>query len=92
MFLTNTRKPLDHFISGAILSVLVTNKKQNPGNIVKTALQGGLGASFAISASNNIANKEYANALMCIGIGVYAVTMIENIFNKKEKNEQSKNR
>lgn len=89
MIITNGRKPLDHFLSGAIFGLItaggvsVVKGEKNPKDIAKTALQGGVAASFAISTSNNIANKNYLNAAVCVGLGLASISIIESAFNKK---------
>lgn len=93
MLLTDTRKPLDNLISGAVFAAVTTagisvaNKNANAKKIAKIALQSGVASSLAISAANNVANKNYSNALICGVLGFAGVALIESLFNEKEKYE-----
>lgn len=83
-FLSNTRLPLDNFISGALIggmSSLVLNKDEfntkKAKKIAKISLESGIAAAFAINASNKIAQNDFSGALTNVILGVVALNLSE---------------
>ncbi|MCR4941808.1 MAG: Cys/Met metabolism pyridoxal-phosphate-dependent enzyme [Campylobacter sp.] len=85
--LSITRRPADHFLSGAIIagigSVLLNAKdcKDDLPKLGKKALKasvlGGITAYTAIHASNCIANGHYLDASTTIALGVGGVLLVD---------------
>lgn len=85
--LTTTRKPADHFISGALVAGIGTlsvnlaqnNKKDLIKKTAKMALAGGISAATAIHTSNQIAAQKYLDAVFTLGAGFGAVVLINKL-------------
>ncbi|MGP1506100.1 MAG: hypothetical protein ACTTIM_01355 [Campylobacter sp.] len=87
MYLSTTRLPLDHVISGALLGAISsasTNYKSNKKAIAKSALKGGIAGGFSILAANQIVRHEYAKALFSVAIGTGALFFTEQILSNKQ--------
>lgn len=89
-YLSSTRLPLDHFVSGALLGAMtsaIIKRDDSPvkaKDVAKFALEGGIATAFAIGASNLIAKKEYTSALTATLVGAGALIVCEKFFKEKE--------
>ncbi|KEA46606.1 hypothetical protein [Campylobacter mucosalis] len=89
--LTTTRRPADHFVSGALIAGIGTlsmnlnepNKAILAKKVLKVGLIGGITTASAIYASNQIATSKYLNAVLSIGVSVGAVIAINNLIKEK---------
>ncbi|MBR8462198.1 hypothetical protein KDD93_03735 [Campylobacter sp. faydin G-24] len=95
-FLSDTRLPLDHFLSGALVAGMgatvyelsttkTKSKKHIATNIAKMSLTGGIATAVAISASNSIARREYAYAATKIVLGIGMLITTEKLINLESK-------
>ena len=91
MYLSTTRLPLDHVISGALLGAISSasiNYKSDKKAIAKSALKGGIAGGFSILAANQIVRREYAKAIFSAAIGTGALIFAEQILsNEKVENQ-----
>lgn len=92
---SNTRLPLDHLLSGALIGGIsgfalgytrTKNKQIAPAQAIKEAaklaLDGGVVTSAAIGASNAIVNGEYLKAAAYATGGALALIAIEKVLTK----------
>lgn len=87
MYLSTTRLPLDHVISGALLGAISSasiNYKSDKKAIAKSALKGGIAGGFSILAANQIVRREYAKAIFSAAIGTGTLIFAEQILSNKE--------
>lgn len=93
---SNTRLPLDNFISGALIgtmsSALLNYKDVNDKKLdikiatrktLKFGLQSGVAAGFAIDASNKFVDKQYISGLISVATGLSTIILIDKLLKDK---------